>query len=191
MLTYLQQAEYPYPNVYHEMKWTVWSGDKGVPNPCALNPGWNEAYKVCMKITLPGAMVARFQFAEKNWNFITFKKEENSKKLSNYKSPCEGDSGSGQWITMYDETSSESQIQGGRITRSALVAVHAEALIDTFKADGGIQNAVCGSSLNLPDKFIFQAVESQIITNREIWKFITKWEWGTPIPGPPISNTGV
>ena len=78
------------------MEWTV---DTRIPNPCLDNSVvWHKDYNLCMKMTLPLAEVGRFDRISSGPTF-KFQKEYDSFKLTSYISPCDGDSGSGQWVT--------------------------------------------------------------------------------------------
>ena len=55
-----------------------------------------------------------------------------------YRAPCDGDSGSGQWVIANGDTENE---------RRALVGVHSHNLPDEIDLNGRLVSAVCGSSL--------------------------------------------
>ena len=162
------------PNVYHEIKWTV---DNRLPNPCSDEPRWDEEYQVCMKGTLPRATVGWFQFNETDFTFKKFQKEEKSKKGSQYKAACLGDSGSGHWVTsVHDDTSSKSKTNDDDDTRRALVALYVGASSEEYKLNGMSVQAICGSNLMLKSgEKLIQGPVSEITTHEEVLTFIKKW----------------
>ena len=161
------------PNVYHEIEWTV---DSRLPNPCSGNPIWNEEYQVCMKGKLPRAMVGWLQFNDTDFTIKGFQKEEESKKGSQYKAACQGDSGSGYWVTVHDDSSSKSKTNDDDNTRRALVAVFTTTSSDQYKHHGKSGAAICGSNLkwNTGKKLIQRAI-SEVTTHEEVLTFIKKW----------------
>ena len=145
------------------MEWTV---DTRSDNPCADSPGWKlKEYGVCMKGTLPGAKVGRFQRTEGKLNFIAFEIEDNSKKLPYYRGMCRGDSGSGHWITTMNI-----------ITRRVLVAVATGTYHDEFKLDfrPWLTRSVCGSSLNYGGEKAIAVDYAHRTTHEDVLKFIKK-----------------
>merc|ERR1712136_563299 len=57
-----------FPKIYREMEWTV---DTRSQNPCTDRDDWKlKEYGVCMKGTLPGAKVGRFQRIKGELEFI-------------------------------------------------------------------------------------------------------------------------
>ena len=148
-----------------------------MPNPCSDEPKWNEEYQVCMKGTLPRATVGWFQFNDTEFNFKKFQKEEESKKGSQYKAACLGDSGSGYWVTtIHDDTSSKSKIHDDDNTRRALVAVFTTTSSDAYDSNGKSGDAICGSNLmsNNGEKLIQRAI-SEVTTHEEVLTFIKTW----------------
>ena len=164
------------PNVYHEIEWTV---DNRIPNPCSTYPHWDEEYQVCMKGKLPRAMVGWLQtqfIFDNDFTLKRFQKEEESKKGSQYKAACQGDSGSGYWVTVHDETFSKSKTNVDDNTRRALVAVFTNTSPDQYKHHGKSGVAICGSNLksSTGEKIIQRAI-SEVTTHEERLTFIKKW----------------
>ena len=162
-----------YPNVYHEIEWTV---DNRLPNPCSGNPKWDEKYQVCMKGKLPRAMVGWFQFNDTDFTFKKFQKEEVSRKGSQYKAACQGDSGSGYWVKVHDETFAKSKTKTDDDSRRALVALFTTLASDEYEHHGVSGEAICGSNFmsNTGQKVIQRAI-SETTTHEEVLTFIKKW----------------
>ena len=161
------------------MEWTV---DGRSKNPCTDFPEYKrKEYGVCMKGTLPGAKVGRFQQIQGKLKFIAFGIEDNSKKLPYYMSPCRSDSGSGHWITIDKRSSPESITKEEIITRRALVAVHTETLIREFRLNEFKPwwRPICGSSLNHEGKKIRGADYAHRTTHEDVLKFIKYWVFNT------------
>ena len=148
------------------MEWTV---DTRSQNPCTDRDDWKlKEYGVCMKGTLPGAKVGRFQRIKGELEFIGFQIEDNSKKMPYYNGPCEGDSGSGHWITIHHI-----------IKRRALVAVFTESFAKEFQLDFfGLKKeltTICGSSLNTQGGKAVTANWAHRTTHEDVLKFIKKF----------------
>ena len=84
------------PRIYHQIEWMV---DTQPQNPCSDSGDWNADYNVCMKGTLPRAMAGHFLLIGDELKLYKFEKEDTPNKLTSYIAECQGDSGSGHWVT--------------------------------------------------------------------------------------------
>ena len=161
------------------MEWTV---DSSNQNPCRdFRKFKSRIYGVCMKVTLPRALVGHFQKIQGKLNFIAFGYEDKSRKLSYYTAPCTGDSGSGHWITIDEKSSSESITKQEITDRRALVAVYTESLNKEFKlgANKPWLTPICGSSLSVKGHKFPTVEYAQRTTHEDVLKFIKYWVFNT------------
>ena len=162
------------PKIYHQIKWMV---DTQPQNPCSYMKGWNPEYNVCMKGILPRAMAGHFILRGEILKLYKFKKEERTNKLTSYIAACDGDSGSGHWVTINDETLLRSHGKEGDNERRALVAVFTKAYDPTYKlTNGKLVKGVCGGIITsiTGEKKAFGPFAIKT-THAEILKFIKKW----------------
>ena len=162
------------PRIYHKIEWMV---DTQPQNPCSDSGDWNADYNVCMKGTLPRAMAGHFLLIGDELNLYKFAKEDTSNKFTSYIAECQGDSGSGHWVTVYEDTSSNLQKHEGDNTRRALVAVMSRIFKPKFLTpDGNEEYGICGG-VHI-DKSLNDKASGSIAMNTtktEILKFIKKW----------------
>ena len=93
-----------------------------------------------------------------------FEKEYKTNKKTSYIAPCNGDSGSGQWVTINQDTDDE---------RRALVAVHSNMDGLDWNLNGKILSSVCGSATKFnTGKVYLESYLSTITTNDKILGFI-------------------
>ena len=143
--------------------------DNNDPNRCSSNPGFkmDKEYEVCMDAILPRAYVGRFIFNDDDLKLYDFEKEYKTNKKTSYIAPCNGDSGSGQWVTVNQDTDDE---------RRALVAVHSNMDGLEWNLNGKILSSVCGSATKFnTGKVHLESYLSTITTHDKILGFIKKW----------------
>ena len=151
--------------------------DNQPQNPCSYMKGWNPEYNVCMKGILPRAMSGHFILRGEILKLYKFKKEERTNKFTSYIAACDGDSGSGHWVTINDETILSSQGGKDDNERRALVAIFTKAYDPTYKlTNGKTVKGVCGGVLTDKNgKKRAYGPFANKITHGEILKFIKKW----------------
>ena len=147
--TILQNIGSRHPKDYQEIKWKV---DTQPQNPCSILEGWSSEYSVCMKGELPRAMAGHFivimsqRLLRTTLKLYKFQKEQRTNKLTSYIAPCDGDSGSGHWITV-DDTSSISPGEYGKNTRRALVSLVTKSGLPYKLPNGKSAWGPCGGIL--------------------------------------------
>ena len=100
------------PDYYQERNWTV---DTSPQNACTKAKSWDVDYMLCEKNILPAADTVtytiqsdsipktpgwylRTHLAEPDWNNPRFEYEEAPSEIASYMTPCDGDSGSGNFF---------------------------------------------------------------------------------------------
>ena len=129
-----------------------------------------------MKNTLPKANIGRFEIDGPNLKFVGFEKDYESVKLTSYKAPCLGDSGSGQWVTVNDANDLSNPAVTEDNTRRALVAMENSGYHGEYTLKGKLEVGVCGGSIPLDNgKIDIYGASCIITTHEEILGFIKKW----------------
>lgn len=167
-----------YAKIYQQIEWTVHTNLK---NPCTdgIPDGWiwNSDYQVCMKNTLPLANVGRFLKDGDQLKFVAFEQEDESRSTppTAYKGICDGDSGSGQWVTVKDDDSSASSSQGEDTIRRVLVALSVTGFAGYYKLNGQFEEGVCGGNLALDNgERLIEGTVAVKTTNGKLLGFIKK-----------------
>ena len=177
--TILQNIGSRHPKDYQEIKWKV---DTQPQNPCSILEGWSSEYSVCMKGELPRAMAGHFivimsqRLLRATLKLYKFEKEHRTNKLTSYIAPCDGDSGSGHWVTVFNDKSAISQNEKDDNTRRALVAVMIKTVDASFKLPNGQSvKVICGGVVRGGGKKRAYGPFAIRTTHTEILKFIKKW----------------
>ena len=108
---------------------------------------------ICIKPTLPRADVGYFTLLNsKDLKHDAFLKEDNNILFpgTQYIAPCQGDSGSGHWISVIDQNVADSSTTTESI-QNALVAVYSNNLLGGFFHNGKFEKGICGGNLALPN----------------------------------------
>ena len=177
--TILQNTASRHPKDYQQIMWMV---DTQLQHPCTFHKGWSSEYSVCMKGELPRAMAGHFIVVmSKRWlrptlQLYKFEKEQRSNKLTSYIATCDGDSGSGHWVTV-DDTSSISLGEEGDNTRRALVAVFTKSGLTYKLPNGKSQSGPCGSIITdalTGEKRAFGPTAIKT-TQSKVLNFLKKW----------------
>ena len=168
--------------------------DTQVPRPCSDGADFWEFdndYNICMKATLPEANVGHFKLYGPNIKLIEFKKESvTNNKLTSYIAICDGDSGSGHWVTIKEVTTSHTQRPKDDNIRRALVAVVTSAIDPYYEApDGKIEQGVCGGIVKGTQGKVEAYSATTINTfHKETLGFIKKWALISKTYGPPYMD---
>ena len=155
--------------------------DTQVPRPCSDGADFWEFdndYNICMKATLPEANVGHFKLYGPNIKLIEFKKESvTNNKLTSYIAICDGDSGSGHWVTIDEDASSNAHSQGDENVQRALVAVVVSAVHPYYEtSDGKLDDGVCGGIVKGKQGKVEAYAPIAINTiHKETLGFIKKW----------------
>ena len=168
--------------------------DTKVPKPCSDGADFWEFdndYNVCMKGILPKAKVGHFRLKGPNIKLIEFKKESvTNTKLTSYIAICDGDSGSGHWVTIEKDTTSHTQSPEDDNIRRALVAVVTSAIDPYYESpDGKIEQGVCGGIVKGTQGKV-EAYSAATINTfyKETLGFIKKWALISKTYGPPYMD---
>ena len=165
--------------------------DTKVPKPCSDGADFWEFdndYNVCMKGILPKVNVGRFRLKGPNIKLIAFKKESvTNSKLTSYIAICDGDSGSGHWVTIEKDTTSHTQSPEDDNIRRALVAVVTSAIDPYYETpDAKIEKGVCGGIVKDTQGKVEEYSATTINTiHKETLGFIKKWALISKAYGPP------
>ena len=168
--TILQNTRRRHPKNYQQIIWMV---DTQLQNPCSFLKDWSSEYNICMKGTLPRAMAGHFivvmskRLLRATLELYKFEKEHRTNKLTSYIATCDGDSGSGHWVT----------INEGENTRRALVAVFTKSGLFYKLPNGKSANGPCGGILTDSVNGEKRADASTAIrtTQPKTLKFLKKW----------------
>ena len=147
--------------------------DTQLQNPCSFLKDWNSEYNICMKGTLPRAMSGHFivvmskRLLRATLELYKFEKEHRTNKLTSYIATCDGDSGSGHWVT----------INEGENTRRALVAVFTKSGLSYKLPNGKPANGPCGGILtdSVSGEKRADAPTAIKTTQPKVLKFLKKW----------------
>ena len=158
-------------NVYKEIDWTVDTAPVNPDHPCYYNH-YSDDYDVCMKNILPQAKFARVETIGARVKKVSFDKDDESK-VTSYKAICDADSGSGNWVTFKDDSSSDSSTIE---SRSVLVAVISKSIDEIFENDDEGFDGVCGANIILESGKLLTAGSTAVkITNPVISDFIKNY----------------
>ena len=158
------------PKTYQKIKWMV---DRQLRNPCSYMKSYNSEYHVCMKGVLPRAMAGHFILTGDTLELQKFEKQDRTGKFTSYMATCRGDSGSGHWVTVFNDKSSISQNEKDDNTRRGLVAVCVKAFYPSFKLPNGQSvKVICGGVVRGGGKKRAYGPFAIRTTHTEILKFI-------------------
>ena len=158
--------------------------DTKAPNPCSEAMtrhklgDFDYDYNICMKGILPRANVGHFKLNGPDIELIAFKKEYvTNSKLTSYIAICDGDSGSGHWVTIDEDASSYSHSQGDENEQRALVAVVVSAVHPYYEtSDGNLDDGVCGGIVKGKQGKVEAYAPIAINTiHKDTLGFIKKW----------------
>ena len=125
-----------------------------------------------MKNILPRADFARVKIKGDQIDSVSFEKDDESK-VTSYKSICEADSGSGNWVTFDDDSSFDSNLIE---KRSVLVATISKGTNNDFEVNGKVVAGVCGANMILENGKLWTAGTVAVkTTNPVILGFIKKY----------------
>ena len=157
--------------IYDEWKWTL---EIAINSKCRSFSGWDPSYMLCMRAKLPKSKTVTFEAKssvsphEINWNNPVFAKLEPIDNLmAAYRTPCKGDSGSGQMFLAHDKFGA----QNAKTFKFILAAIYKGSSIKSKK------NLIpCGSYTYNPvaDDYIESKAESQSISSPKIYNWIRK-----------------
>ena len=126
-----------------------------------------------MKTVLPRAHIAILKTTGDQVDSVDFQQDTESKKFISYPSICDGDSGSGQWVTVNEDGSSASKEYD---TRSVLVAIAARGAEGIFEVNGQPMEAVCGGNMILDSgELLTEGATAVKATHPVIFGFIKKY----------------
>ena len=158
--------------VYQVIDWTVETSPVGRNHPCYWD-FWNSEYDICMKTILPRAHIGILKTTGDQINSVDFQQDIESKQFISYPSICDGDSGSGQWVTVNEDGSSASKEYD---TRSVLVAIAARGAEGIFEVNGQPMEAVCGGNMILDSgELLTEGATAVKATHPVIFGFIKKY----------------
>ena len=157
--------------IYDEWKWTL---EIAINSKCRSFSGWDPSYMLCMRAKLPKSKTVTFKAIssvnpdEINWKNPVFAKLEPIDGLmAAYRTPCEGDSGSGQMFLAYDKFDGENS----KTFKFILAAIYHGS---SAKSKGS--QVPCGSYTYKADAddFIESKAESQSISSPKIYNWIRR-----------------
>ena len=168
--TILQKTSRRHPKDYQQIIWMV---DTRLQNPCSFLKDWSSEYNICMKGTLPRANAGHFivvmskRLLRATLELYKFEKEHRTNKVTSYIATCDGDSGSGHWVT----------INAGENTRRALVAVFTKSGLFYNLPNGKSANGPCGGILtdSVNGEKRTDAPTAIKTTQPKTLKFLKKW----------------
>ena len=151
--------------------------DTTIPSPCTRKKKFDFDYNICAKGILPSVNIGRFILNGAELQLDKFEKEDLTNKLASYIAHCDGDSGSGHWVTVEEDTSKNSKEQVDEKTRRVLVAVAVSTHTPKYKTPGGkVEKGACGSLVKNTDGEIKASRSRYINTfHKETLAFIKKW----------------
>ena len=159
--------------IYDEWEWTL---ETSIISKCTSRPTWDPSYMLCMRAKLPKSKTATFNAKSDvnpgvfqiDWNNPVFAKLEPLDDLmAAYRTPCKGDSGSGQMFLAHDKFGA----QNAKTFKFILAAIYKGSSIKSKK------NLVpCGSYSYNPvaDDYIESKAVSQSISSPKIYNWIRK-----------------
>ena len=162
--------------MYQEIEWRAYD-ENDDDNECMKPrnaPKFNTDYAVCMTSKLPSSNVGTFsrdpQSGSLTW--LTWEDEKPRDSAKGYLSICEGDSGSGQWITNGED---EDNFNSVLDLKYVLIAVLTSAFAVTYDEPLYVHHlGPCGREVYFPDSDTYKwyATSSQRITSNEIFDWI-------------------
>ena len=152
--------------------------EKTTPSKCEQYKDWDSSYMLCMKSKLPKPKTVTFQSKmgdEIDWSNPVFKQLDFTEDLMGaYRTPCYGDSGSGQiFLSSY-----RSSIGQSRTFKFVLAAIYTEKVKNMFDREhkGKISShrIPCGTYTYDPDaqRYIQSLAISQSISNQKIYLWL-------------------
>ena len=157
--------------IYDEWKWTL---EISINSKCRSFSGWDPSYMLCMRAKLPKSKTVTFKAIsnanphEINWKSPVFAKIEPIDDLmAAYRTPCKGDSGSGQMFLAHDKFGA----QNSKTFKFILAAIYHGG---SSKSKGS--HVPCGSyTYNaVADDHIESKAVSQSISSPKIYNWIRR-----------------
>ena len=157
--------------IYDEWKWTL---ELSITSKCRSFSGWDPSYMLCMRAKLPKSKTVTFTAIssvnphEINWENPVFAKLEPIDDLmAAYRTPCEGDSGSGQIFLAYDKFGGENS----KTFKFILAAIYHGSSAKSKKTQ-----VPCGSYTYKADTddYIESKATSQSISSPKIYDWIRR-----------------
>ena len=161
--------------IYDEWRWTL---ETSIISKCSGFAGgnWDPSYMLCMRAKLPKSKTVTFKakpnvnpgLFQINWNNPVFAKLEPIDDLmAAYRTPCEGDSGSGQMFLAYDKFGGENS----KTFKFILAAIYHGGSSKSKKS-----HVPCGSyTYNaVADDYIESKAVSQSISSPKIYNWIRR-----------------
>ena len=151
--------------------------DTTIPSPCVNQEEFDFDYNICAKGILPSVNIGRFYLNGAELVLDKFEKEDLTNKLAEYIAICDGDSGSGHWVTVKEGTSESSKTHVDDNTRRVLVAVTVSTFTPKYKTPGGkTEKGVCGSLVkSIRGKIEASRTRSISTFYQKTLAFIKKW----------------
>ena len=166
--------------IYDEWRWTL---ETSIISKCSGFAGgnWDPSYMLCMRAKLPKSKTVTFKakpnvnpgLFQINWNNPVFAKLEPIDDLmAAYRTPCEGDSGSGQMFLAYDKFGG----QNSKTFKLILAAIYKGRTSSKFKVKGKKFTLRCGAYTYDADAddYIESLAISQSISSPKIYNWIRK-----------------
>ena len=157
--------------IYDEWKWTL---ELSTTSKCRGFRGWDPSYMFCMRAKLPKSKTVTFEAKssvsphEINWEKPVFAKLEPIDDLmAAYRTPCKGDSGSGQMFLAHDKFGA----QNSKTFKFILAAIYHGGSSRSKKSP-----VPCGTYTynTVADDFIESKAVSQSISSPKIYNWIRK-----------------
>ena len=157
--------------IYDEWKWTL---ELSIISKCRSFSGWDPSYMLCMRAKLPKSKTVTFKAIssvnphEINWKNPVFAKLEPIDDLmAAYRTPCEGDSGSGQMFLAHDKFGA----QNSKTFKFILAAIYHGS---SAKSKGS--HVPCGTYTynTVADDYIESKAVSQSISSPKIYNWIRR-----------------
>ena len=178
------------------MVWTQHPENSLHPNKCSVNaPKWDPKYMICMKTELPRTDTVQFMVnmdhfsvpnMVPNWNKPSFSLENPWAGAESYISPCDGDSGSGQFTTNQDTQGLlyNNDFDGHKISIDESFKMILTGILSIVYLDDGIKDkkgkvirdpVPCGTNLySIKENKYFQSIGvTHAVGSPEVHQWIT------------------